>query len=381
MLMRRVSAKDKISSGLLRGAVVSGVAAGMVAASLGGVPTSNATCLGIFGISINDGSGGHCSSSLFGFALGLGPGTSASADGFFNAAISVGTNVESIAGQGLDFLNVAANFGNATDGAASLVEADFGAFNIAANLGGNASSLHGEPIDMTVFAGGTEGNLGFGTAAINIIGNRNDVEAIGTLNAAINWGGVGFPNGSDSIVTAGDLEVPSFLGLAYNRQGPFTDQTCPSDCGNTVKATGPLALAAAINVVRRDAIQEGFGITIATQGNETGTAVTSNGSNTNVLAASGTQGNRVGLNSTGGNTNVLAASGTPKNRVRASFNATSNRAETTSPAVSVRKSVSDSIKKGAKKSSEPASKGSGTSGSGTSGSGSGGSGSGGTGGS
>ena len=67
--------EGKLASGLRRGAVVSGVTAAMAAASLAGVPKADATCLGIFGISINDGSGGHCSSSLFSFALGLGPGT------------------------------------------------------------------------------------------------------------------------------------------------------------------------------------------------------------------------------------------------------------------------------------------------------------------
>ena len=90
MLMRRVSAKDRIPNGLVRAALVAGVASGLAAASLGGVPNADATCLGIFGISINDGSGGHCSSSLFSFALGLGPGTSATARGNLNAAIAVG---------------------------------------------------------------------------------------------------------------------------------------------------------------------------------------------------------------------------------------------------------------------------------------------------
>ena len=149
MLMRRVSAKDRIPNGLLRAAVVSGVTAALAAASLAGVPNADATCLGIFGISINDGSGGHCSSSLFSFALGLGPGTSATALGNLNAAIAVGTNVEAIAGNGvLDSLNLALNFGNATDGATSTVTAGDGTigtqllpdnFNLAANLGGNAN--------------------------------------------------------------------------------------------------------------------------------------------------------------------------------------------------------------------------------------------------
>ncbi len=95
MLMRRVSAKDKIPNGLVRAALVAGVASGVVAASLGGIGTASGTCIGIIGISINDGSGGHCSSSLTTFALGLGPGTTAIANqGFFNAAIAIGTDTD-----------------------------------------------------------------------------------------------------------------------------------------------------------------------------------------------------------------------------------------------------------------------------------------------
>ena len=52
--------KGKLASGLLRGAMVSGVAAAMAAASLGEVPKADATCLGIFGISIHVGGGGRC---------------------------------------------------------------------------------------------------------------------------------------------------------------------------------------------------------------------------------------------------------------------------------------------------------------------------------
>src|SRR6478609_7886063 len=97
---RDISKHSKLASRPLRGAAA-GLAAGLAAASLGGMPNADATCLGIFGISINDGSGGHCSSSLFGFALGLGPGTFATAEGLFTAAIATGTDTEaSSAGTG-----------------------------------------------------------------------------------------------------------------------------------------------------------------------------------------------------------------------------------------------------------------------------------------
>ena len=202
--------KDKRASGLRRGVVVSGLVSGLAAASLGGAATADATCLGIFGISINLGGGGHCSSSLFGFALGLGPGTTSTADGLFTAAIAtgtdteassaglgtlayaggtgtlaqtqgilnlavaglrfdasglfgVGTNVAAVAGrQPLDFVNIAVNIGSADDAvdsggdAFSLVDASFGAFNLAGNLFGNANSVDGVPTPMVVFSGGAD---------------------------------------------------------------------------------------------------------------------------------------------------------------------------------------------------------------------------------
>ena len=297
--------------------------------------------MGIFGISINLGGGGHCSSSLFGFALGLGPGTTSTADGLFTAAIAtgtdteassaglgtlayaggtgtlaqtqgilnlavaglgfdasglfgVGTNVAAVAGrQPLDFVNIAVNIGSADDAvdsggdAFSLVDASFGAFNLAGNLFGNANSVDGVPTPMVVFSGGTDdANLGFGTVAANVFGNRNTVEAIGILNNATAWGNLfRTPNGSDSIVTAGLVESPTSLSWAFNYQGIFSQACSTALCGNNVNATGPGAVAGAIGVINQTVDQQGFGVTIATQLNSTA-------SNTNVLAAGGTQGTR-----------------------------------------------------------------------------------------
>ena len=69
---RRDGSKDKLASGLLRGAVVSGLVSGLAAASLGGVGTANATCLSIGGF-FSIGSG--CTSSPLSFAVVLGTGT------------------------------------------------------------------------------------------------------------------------------------------------------------------------------------------------------------------------------------------------------------------------------------------------------------------
>jgi hypothetical protein len=179
MLMRRVSAKDKIPNGLLRGAAVAGLVSGLAAASLGGVPTASATCVGIFGININLGDGGGCTSSLFGFALGLGPGTIARAQGFFVGAISVG-------------------LGNTpTD----LTAADAtGAFTLAYAGGANATTL-------------TRGNLALAAGQ----GPNTFTQAGGT---PVDVGNVALNLGANNFVVAGDIaQNPnnrSYFNLAVN---------------------------------------------------------------------------------------------------------------------------------------------------------------------
>jgi hypothetical protein len=410
--------KGKLASGLKRGAVVSGVTATLAAASLGGVPNADATCLGILGISINLGDGGHCSSNLTTFSLGIGPDTFAIAnEGFFNAAIAIGNNITATAGTGgLDFLNLAFNSGQAEDSATSTVIAGGGGFNLAANLGGNANASGGSVVDMDIFAGN-----GFGNAAVNLFANRNRVHAEdGFLNIATTVGNAfSNPNGSENDVTA-----TGSLSLAFSVQPPFITPSCPAaPCGNVVTANGPLSLVGAIGLVSRMLVGD-FGITLGTPfnadtipprtGSTTGVVASgtqanlvrlnstgdntngvvaggtqanlvelnSTGDNTNGVVTGGTQGNRVGLNSSGYNTNGVVAGGTQgnrvglnssdtntngtvggthSNRIRSSLNAAPNRAETTSPGMSERmserKSVNDRSTKWGKKSSDSASGG------------------------
>ena len=141
-----------------------------------------------------------------------------------------------------------------------------------------------------------------------------------------------------------------------------------------MNATGPGAIAGAIGVINQTVDQQGFGVTIATQLNSTASntnvlaaggtqgnrvGLKSTASNTNVPAAGGTQGNRVGLKSTASNTNVPAAGGTQGNRVRPGLNAAFNRPKATSAGGSTLKSVSDRITNSAKKFNDPASRGTG----------------------
>ncbi len=170
---RRENATDKLGRSLLGGAMASGLAA----ASLYGVGPANATCVGISGIDIGDG----CESTFGNFSIGLGPDTQAHSNGLLTGAIAVGdgtfadvtgiltaawaggtgsaaaangfiawavaqgdaddVGIAALAGIApVDIANFAFNVGNATDGAASFVEASDGAVNLAANLGGNANA-------------------------------------------------------------------------------------------------------------------------------------------------------------------------------------------------------------------------------------------------
>ena len=128
-----------------------------------------------------------------------------------------------------------------------------------------------------------------------------------------------------------------------------------AQCGNTLTANGPFSLVVAAGVVGK-LVEEAFGITFANSFNSDTFPDNPNLPPVTVLAAGGTQGNRVRLNSTG-NTPGVAAGGTQGNRrPAASLNAASNRPETTSSGGSVHQSVSDRTKKWAKKFSYRASR-------------------------
>ena len=305
MTERWTTSKDKLA----RAAAVSGLAAGLTATSLIGGPTANAWCVGISGINI----GAGCASTLGNIALGLGPnavansnglslavalgdavadstgvltlamagGTSeADTNGIANVAVAAGTgDVTAIAGSlASDFLNFAVNFGNATSPAVSLVEADFGGLNVAANLGGNANSQNGTFFDMTVFAGGASADSrGFGTVALNLLGNRNDIEAFGVLDAAINLGGLfAFPNGSNTTIHVGQIATnePANLGVGFNWQPPVITPACEGLCGNTVTSNGNLGIAGAIGLVNETVAVTGPRIAINTPLNPPALAAT-----------------------------------------------------------------------------------------------------------
>ena len=128
--------KGKLASGLMG----VGLASGLVAASLGGVPTASATCIGISGININLGGGGGCTSTFGNFALGIGPGTIANATGDLTSAIATGTGTR----------------------------ADSAGFGSLAYAGGLGSEAFANGILNLAVAGlGFEGPLGVGTNVVN----------------------------------------------------------------------------------------------------------------------------------------------------------------------------------------------------------------------
>ena len=77
----RAISKDKVVGAVL--------VSGLAAASLSGVGTASATCIGLSGIDIGEG----CTTSLGSFALGIGTGTVAIAKGFINADALLCTNL------------------------------------------------------------------------------------------------------------------------------------------------------------------------------------------------------------------------------------------------------------------------------------------------
>lgn len=72
------------------GALIGGLALGMVAASMGQAPAAGATCASFFGI----GNSANCTSTLTSIAIAIGAGAKAGANGLFGAAIAVGANSE-----------------------------------------------------------------------------------------------------------------------------------------------------------------------------------------------------------------------------------------------------------------------------------------------
>jgi hypothetical protein len=262
--------KDKVAGGVLLGAVASGVA-GFAAAALGGAGTAGATCASISGI----GNSADCTSSLGSFAVGLGPGTDATAAGLFSGAIANGltnpagsppnTTLAVAAGPAFDFAyaggtnTVAAAGGGPFD--AAITQGDnsaataFGIGTAALNVG-NGDPNAGPNIVTATGVGAIAGNLanggpgapnfvtagpGFGVSAFNVAGDGNAVNATGALNNATNFVG----NGNFIQATGGTFNPANPLATTFGGNVGFN----LGGNSNTVLAgpNGPFAIAGALN--------------------------------------------------------------------------------------------------------------------------------------
>lgn len=248
MRQQKTFSTNRLASGVLLGAVASGVAA----AALGTAGTANAACASISGL----GNTANCQSTPTSFAINLGDNTNfAQAKGLFTGAIVTnGTNnIASSTGAFSAAIVGGTNSAAATNGNLALAFAQ--GTRVLAAAGGTAGDVGNVAINIGNSAGGLGTNnaiaAGFFNIAANVGGNAvtkaSQVQAIGLGNAAFNFAS------DDFKVVAGTAGTPATLSSAFNFFGK----------GNTVTAgPGPLAIAGAINLVNKTVTQTGPGINI-----------------------------------------------------------------------------------------------------------------------
>lgn len=143
------------------------VSAGLVAGTVGGAGTADATCLSVWGIGIDDGSGGGCSSEIGGIALAIGPGATATSRGL-TAAISLFSSgpLPSLPG---------AEASGVLNAALAIGEGSFARV-------GSPQSSYGSSLSLAVAAGGGSNSL------VNWVGDQLPGDGVG--NIGISSGGI-----------------------------------------------------------------------------------------------------------------------------------------------------------------------------------------------
>ncbi len=241
-------------------------AGAMAAATMGSVPTANATCASFFGI----GSGGNCTSTLTSIAIAIGENAEAHAEGILGAALTWGNSSRAIAATG-GLANLAVSLGDSNlayaGGIASLAFAGRSTTNqmIFAGLGdatsgsvGNIAVSIASPESTSVTAAGL-GNLavniagsgsiisqGVGLTTINLVGLDASLNNRGTLNAIANVSG-------DNISIRNDEGDGGIGNLGFNVIGE----------NNLISTRGVLALGGAIGSTGQTVSQDGPGVNIA----------------------------------------------------------------------------------------------------------------------
>lgn len=234
------------------------ITSGLAVVGLSSATPANASCASFSGISIGTG----CTSSLFGFAIGLGAGATADAGGLLSTSFSIGKGATASTAGPLDVavaagpaswarvlggtLNVAVAVG--ATGGEDYAQADAGwskrdFANVAVTLGNSSYAFAGGPSDTKIGAGNLAVNLGMG----------NDVESIGFLNGALGVGGRQ-PYMNNLVVSTGVANSATSLFGNLNTVSAGTSSSSVGNSafsafgsGNTVTAgPGPLSLAGSI---------------------------------------------------------------------------------------------------------------------------------------
>ena len=269
---KATGARQKLAGGMLLSAAA---AAATAAALSGGAGTANATCASISGF----GNGGGCTSAPGGFAVGIGPNTTATASaplsaavanglgngatdkttataaGAFNLAYAGGKNASATALGGP--FNVAFTQGDNSNALAA------GIGNIAANVGSNSTVLAGGVGNLAAnFGDGTKTapNLvaasGIFNTAFNTLGAGNIVAAQGVGNSAANF------FGDNNIVQAAggtpDLQNP----LKSTFGGNFAFSSGGSKNKVTAGPSGPFSIAGVLGLSNKTVTQNGTGVNI-----------------------------------------------------------------------------------------------------------------------
>jgi hypothetical protein len=176
---------NRLAGGFLLGALASGT---LAVASLSSAGAANATCASFSGV--NAGTG--CTSTPTSFAVGLGPGTTASAQGVFNGAIAIGNTSFALVNE---LPNTDPRAGN-------------GGFNLAIAVGNNAGAITRGTGNVALAVGNPGPNAGFPEFGQAGPTHRTFAEASGTFNRAFALG-----DGSIALANGGNrLGVPRSIG-------------------------------------------------------------------------------------------------------------------------------------------------------------------------
>ena len=236
---------NRLTGGLLLGAAASGA---LALASLSGAGSANADCVSVSGVSAGSSAGGsNCTSGPGSFAIGIGNGTTSTADDTGNGAIAIGNNSQALvnelpagdprAGDGSGNLALAIGSGAPGFAAAAVTR---GSDNLAVAIGSPANNPN---LPLMVFGQ----NLGQANAG-NPPTHRTYAEASGTFNNSFSLGdgSITLANGGNRVGPPTSIGNNTAIGLGAGAvvyagaNPPTANQTTPN---NQFALAGPGKLA------------------------------------------------------------------------------------------------------------------------------------------